>query len=54
LCDICNDATDIWKDDNTVSSVELLKEALMSWTDGLDEDNRFELKRLIDPVLGTI
>jgi len=54
LCDICNDATDIWMDNKSVTVRELLTEALMAWTDGLDSDNRFELTRLVDPVLGSI
>lgn len=54
LVDICNDATDILKDDNTVDPIEMLKEALMAWTDGLDEDGQFELTRLVDPMLNTL
>lgn len=53
LITVCNDASDIVEEGCT-SPKEVLKEALQSWTDGLDVDERFELTRLLDAVLDTL
>jgi MoxR-like ATPase len=47
LCEILAEAEDILHFAGRVPA-NLLKSAFLAWTDGLDADNRFEAKRLID------
>jgi hypothetical protein len=47
LCEVLSEADDLLHFSNRVPN-NLLKSAFMAWTDGLDSDNRFEAKRLID------
>lgn len=55
LCDICNAAEDIlFFATRTPTAENLLKNALECWFDGLDEDSKFEAKRLADPNACTL
>jgi len=49
LVDICEDAIDILSEKKGKMPKDLLGMAMECWFDGLDEDNRFEAKRLADP-----
>ena len=49
LNDICEDAIDILLERKGKMPKDLLGLAMECWFDGLDEDNRFEAKRLADP-----
>lgn len=49
LVDICEDALDILDERNGRMPKDLLGMAMECWFDGLDEDSRFEAKRLADP-----
>lgn len=47
LCEVLSEADDILHYSSTAPN-NLLKQAFLAWLDGLDADNRFEAKRLID------
>jgi hypothetical protein len=49
LTDICEDAIDILNERKGKMPKDLLGMAMECWFDGLDEDNKFEAKRLADP-----